>query len=474
MAQVFISYSRKDLAFVEQLAEDLKNAGLDVWYDISGLVGGARWRFEIEGALRNSQFVVVVLSPDSITSEWVEREFLFASNLNLKIVPLMYRSCDLSLSYVNMNYIDVRGNKYFRNFSELLKGLSVDATDIHSLPKRKIPYVFLISSVAIITIILVGLPTIKNVIFPIFTPTSLATATLTIEAPTDTPAPIPTAISTWQQGKLAYVARNSEKVYFLYTQVLDASSEQPQLLLSPDNPAASRYYAPWFSPNGQQLVFSDLYTGKIFIMDVITKDVPKFIGNCNSPSFAPDGIRVVCDSNGADYFRVYDVETGNNVGTISHGKSGSVLPAWSPEGNEIAFSVFGNDRTTTIWKTNVDGDVLTPLASGATENYAPSWSPDGEWIAYQSTQTSDKSEVWIMRPDGSDKKQITFSGGRENWSRGPCFSPDGKWLAFVSNQNETDGSDFGEVFVVSLITGEVHQITHMGGYVLDWRVTWTN
>lgn len=73
MTQVFISYSRKDLPFVKQLATDLKEAGLDVWYDISGLVGGVRWRVEIEKALRNSQFVLVVLSTDSITSEWVER-----------------------------------------------------------------------------------------------------------------------------------------------------------------------------------------------------------------------------------------------------------------------------------------------------------------------------------------------------------------------------------------------------------------
>jgi hypothetical protein len=54
MAQVFISYSRKDLSFVEQLAADLKNAGYEVWYDVSGLRGGSRWRFEIENAIRNS------------------------------------------------------------------------------------------------------------------------------------------------------------------------------------------------------------------------------------------------------------------------------------------------------------------------------------------------------------------------------------------------------------------------------------
>jgi Tol biopolymer transport system component len=277
---------------------------------------------------------------------------------------------------------------------------------------------------------------------------------------------------TWEQGKIAYVARNSEKVYFLYTQEL-SSGGQSRLLLSPDEPSSSRFYAPWFAPDGQKLVFSDLYTGRIFVMDVTKKGVPNLAGRCYSPSFAPDGTRVVCDLNGAEFFHVYDVTTGNNVRTLHHGKTGSVLPAWSPDGQEIAFSIIEGNGVTSIWKMNVDDGLVTPLASVASENYTPSWSPDGEWIAYQSTQNSTNSEVWIMRRDGSDKQQVTFSGGVGIWSRGPCFSPDGNWLAFVSNQNESDGSDFGDVFVVSLLTGEVRQVTDTGGHVLDWRVTWT-
>ena len=38
-SQVFISYSRRDLEFVEQLAADLKAAGLDVCYDLPELEG---------------------------------------------------------------------------------------------------------------------------------------------------------------------------------------------------------------------------------------------------------------------------------------------------------------------------------------------------------------------------------------------------------------------------------------------------
>ncbi len=125
MTQVFISYSRRDLAFVEKLAADLKEAGLDVWYDLSGLEGGARWRIEIEKAIRESRYVIVVLSQDSVASEWVEREYLYASNLRKDVVPLFYRPCDLPLYYLNVHYIDVQGTNYKRNFNEVLRALDV-------------------------------------------------------------------------------------------------------------------------------------------------------------------------------------------------------------------------------------------------------------------------------------------------------------------------------------------------------------
>jgi formylglycine-generating enzyme required for sulfatase activity len=121
--RVFISYSRRDLAFVEQLAADLKAAGLDVWYDLSGLQGGSRWSREIEKAIRDSQYVLVVLSPDSVASKWVEEEFLYASELNKKIIPLLYKQCGIPFGYRTLHFIEVRESKYERNFNELLRAL---------------------------------------------------------------------------------------------------------------------------------------------------------------------------------------------------------------------------------------------------------------------------------------------------------------------------------------------------------------
>ena len=301
-------------------------------------------------------------------------------------------------------------------------------------------------------------------------PTSPATET-SIPTPEETPTETPIVASSFEQGKLVYVRRDAAKVYHL--DLLDfASSVQPQLLLSPESPTQSRYYSPWLTSDGKSLVFDDLYLGKIFFMDLEVNGSPKLIDKCASASFAPDGRRVVCHLNGADYFPIYDVVTGEMVATINHGMFGALHPVWSPDGSEIAFSILEVGGGSSIWKVDVDGGNPIPLAKDRSENYTSGWSPDGEWIAFQSTLTSEKSEVWIMRNDGSERRQLTFSGGGPNWSRGPCFSPDGQWLAFVSNRNGSDGEDFGDVFVVSLLTDETQQVTHTDGRVLDFRVTW--
>jgi hypothetical protein len=127
MTQVFISYSRKDLIFVERLAADLQAAGLQVWYDLSGLDGGTRWGREIQNSIEASQCFVVVLSPNSIDSEWVEKEFMYANSLKKKIIPLLYQPCKTPMWFINLHFIDVQGDNYDRNFWVILKAMGAKA-----------------------------------------------------------------------------------------------------------------------------------------------------------------------------------------------------------------------------------------------------------------------------------------------------------------------------------------------------------
>ena len=138
MTQVFISYSRRDLSFVERLARDLKNSGLEVWYDLSGLEGGQRWGSEIQDAIQKSQVFIIVLSPHSVASEWVEKEFMYAHNLGRKIIPVLYEKCAAPMWVSNLHFIDMQKGSYQSNLAPLLGILGVDTWMEKGTPSARI------------------------------------------------------------------------------------------------------------------------------------------------------------------------------------------------------------------------------------------------------------------------------------------------------------------------------------------------
>ena len=132
MTQVFISYSRHDLSFVERLAKDLDAAGLEVWYDLAGLEVGTRWGREIQDAIDASQYFLVVLSPESAKSQWVEKEFMYADSLKLKIIPLIYQPCKIPMWFINLHLIDVQAANYEHNFPVILKTMGMKADGVRA------------------------------------------------------------------------------------------------------------------------------------------------------------------------------------------------------------------------------------------------------------------------------------------------------------------------------------------------------
>ena len=123
MKHIFLSYSRKDLGFVERLAKDLQQAGYDVWYDLSDLEGGDRWAREIQAGIDQCDAFITVISPNSMASAWVEKEFLYASNAKKNIVPLMYVHSKLPIWLLDMHYIDIKGRNYKKNFPFILAAI---------------------------------------------------------------------------------------------------------------------------------------------------------------------------------------------------------------------------------------------------------------------------------------------------------------------------------------------------------------
>src|SRR5512142_69037 len=123
MEKIFISYSRKDIDFVRKLAGDLEKAGYDVWWDLTDLQGGDDWRRVIPAAIEASQFVIIVLSPNSAVSDWVEKEYTHALSLRKKIVPIMLARSSVPFALNTINFVDFTSDDYAANFNHLLTAL---------------------------------------------------------------------------------------------------------------------------------------------------------------------------------------------------------------------------------------------------------------------------------------------------------------------------------------------------------------
>ena len=123
MAQIFISYSRKDIGFVRRLAGDLEKAGYDVWWDLTDLRGGDDWPRVIPAAIEASQYVIVVLSPNSAISDWVQKETTQALGSRKKIIPIMLKPSPVPFSLNNINYVNFSSGEYTDNLKALLSAL---------------------------------------------------------------------------------------------------------------------------------------------------------------------------------------------------------------------------------------------------------------------------------------------------------------------------------------------------------------
>ena len=92
---IFISYSRKNVDFVDRLVRSLEGLGFDCWVDRQDLEGGTTWREKISLSIRRCQAFVLVISPDSMNSPIVAQEVSLAEFHGRTIIPLMYEVCEL-------------------------------------------------------------------------------------------------------------------------------------------------------------------------------------------------------------------------------------------------------------------------------------------------------------------------------------------------------------------------------------------
>ena len=179
------------------------------------------------------------------------------------------------------------------------------------------------------------------------------------------------------------------------------------------------------------------------------------------PAWSPDGQRVAFSADRTGSGDIYVVGAdGTGLTQLTNDPEHDEWPTWSPDGSKIAFrsSRTGNS---TIWVMDANGDnqtLLSPLDSNYDE---PAWSPDGTKIAVRSDR-SGASHIWVMNSDGTGLQDVTPAGPAN--SGYPSWAPDGTKIAFAGQS---------DVFVVNADgSGTPTNITNSSS-LIEQRPSWS-
>jgi hypothetical protein len=126
-ARIFLSHSSKDNEFVRRLATDLQSRGVPVWFDKWELKVGDSLTDRISSGINESAWLAVVLSKNSVSSQWVKTELnaALAKELEKKkvfVLPILIDDCDIPVFLKDKMFADFR-RSYDAGLTALLKRL---------------------------------------------------------------------------------------------------------------------------------------------------------------------------------------------------------------------------------------------------------------------------------------------------------------------------------------------------------------
>lgn len=151
--------------------------------------------------------------------------------------------------------------------------------------------------------------------------------------------------------------------------------------------------------------------------------------------------------------QVADADSHNAV-TVTASPEPLISPAWSPDGQRLAYVSFEDKKPVVYVQSLADG-TRRAVAKFRGSNSAPAWSPDGRRLAVTLSK-DETSQIYMLDLLTNTNSRFTHGGALDTE---PVFSPDGRWLFFTSNRGGTP-----QIYKASLIDGSISRVTFEGGY----------
>ncbi len=127
----------------------------------------------------------------------------------------------------------------------------------------------------------------------------------------------------------------------------------------------------------------------------------------------------------------------------------SMSVAVSPDGRRLAVDFQGS-----VWVLPAAGGAATRITDVFNDARQPAWSPDGQTIAFFAYRDGGY-DLWAVAPDGANQRKLT-TGAYDD--REPVWSHDGKRIAFSSDRGDPLGSNYN-IWTLDLATGALVQLT---------------